>query len=180
MTDRPLDILVLTDLHYIGAADDVCTIEQRQCDLGPALIQGAFRHLEQDGIRPDLLILLGDLVNDGLATGAEIDLTAIAQAAHDTGLPLLAVPGNHDGDAARFATLFGCPPGLHEIGGYGFLIFHDRVALDHVTTRPAEGLVLPGETSRQHPDLPWMRGRRPCPGSHLLLALRRASVPQTR
>lgn len=154
MKHSSLDLLVLTDLHYIHAADDTCSIEQRQCDLGPALIRGAFQNLQKAGVQLDLLILLGDLVNDGHALGAEIDLAALAQAAQDTGLPLLALPGNHDGDYARFVALFDCPPGLHEVGGYGFLIFHDQVAPDDCTTRPAAGLALPGQVARERPDLP--------------------------
>ncbi len=154
MTTRSLDILVLSDLHYVHAADHTCPIPERKCHLGPALVRMAFQQLRQDDVEPDLLILLGDLVDDGLAEGAEVDLSAIAEAALETGLPVLAVPGNHDGDIGRFARLFRCTPGLHEVGGYGFLVFHDDVALDHVTTRPPEGLTLPVEIAREHPDLP--------------------------
>jgi 3',5'-cyclic AMP phosphodiesterase CpdA len=154
MTQPALDLLVLTDLHYIGVADDVCTIPERRCHLGPALIRAAFQDLCKAGVQPDALLLLGDLVNDGLAAGADCDLAEILQAVEETGLPLLAVPGNHDGETAGFVELLGCPAGLHPLGGYGFLIFHDRVAPDHVTTRPAEALALPGQVSRRHPDLP--------------------------
>jgi len=149
-----LDLLVLTDLHYIHAADDVGTIAERHCDLGPALIRAAFQDVQKAGVRPDVLLLLGDLVNNGLATGADDDLAEIAQAARATGLPVLALPGNHDGDAATFVALLGCPAGLHEVGGVGFMIFHDHVAADDVTTRPEEGLALPAEIARQCPGLP--------------------------
>jgi predicted MPP superfamily phosphohydrolase len=154
MTTTSLDILVLSDLHYIGVADHTCPIPQRKCQLGPALIQAAFRQFRQEGIEPELLILLGDLVDDGLAEGAEADLSTVAEAAQETGLPLLVVPGNHDGDFDEFARLYGCGPGLHEIGGYGFIAFHDEVAPDHVTTRPPEGLALPGQVAQARPDLP--------------------------
>jgi hypothetical protein len=149
-----LDLLVLTDLHYIHAADDTCTILERHCDLGPALIRKAFQDLQQRGVRSDALVLLGDLVNNGRATGADRDLADIAQAAHDTGLPTLALPGNHDGDSTQFFAAFDCPPGLHEIGGTGLIVFHDHVAPDDVTTRPEEALALPGQIARRHPGLP--------------------------
>lgn len=154
MSNTTLDILVLSDLHYIGVADRICPIPERKCRLGPALVQAAFQQLEQDEIEPDLLILLGDLVDDGLADGAETDLAAVAEAAHETGLPVLALPGNHDGDRARFVRLFGCNAGLHKIDGYGFLVFHDEVALGDVTTRRPEDLALPTEIARERPDLP--------------------------
>jgi 3',5'-cyclic AMP phosphodiesterase CpdA len=149
-----IDLLVLTDLHYIRAADDVCEIEERRCYLGPALIREAARDVREMGVEPDALILLGDLVNDGLAPGADRDLAEIVQAARETGLPVLAVPGNHDGDVAPFVAAFDCPPGLHVLGGYGFLIFHDHVASDDVTTRPEGGLALPLQVARDHPGLP--------------------------
>jgi hypothetical protein len=154
MSAPSLDLLVLTDLHYIHLADDVCTIPERRNDLGPAFLRAAFQDLTQAGVSPDTLILLGDLVNDGLAQGADRDLADLAQAARDTGLPVLALPGNHDGDAASFVRAFDCPPGLHPLNGYGFLVFHDQVAPDHVTSRPQEGLALPAQISRQQPDLP--------------------------
>jgi len=154
VTHTTLDLLVLADLHYIHAADDVCEIEQRRSDLGPTLIREAFQNLRKTGARLDALILLGDLVNDGLAPGADQDLAEIVQAARDTGLPVLAVPGNHDGNVAPFAAAFDCPSGLHELGGCGFFFFHDHVAPDHVTTRPEEAFVQFDEAARQRPDLP--------------------------
>jgi hypothetical protein len=149
-----LDLLVLTDLHYINLADDLCTIERRHCDLGPALIRKAFQDVRQAGVQPDALILLGDLVNNGRATGADRDLAEIAQAARDTGLPVLALPGNHDGDVGQFIGAFDCPPGLHELEGFGLLVFHDHIALDDVTTRSEEGLALPIQIAGQRPYLP--------------------------
>jgi hypothetical protein len=154
MTTLSLDMLVLSDLHYIGVADRVCPIPERNCHLGPALVRAAFQELRREGIEPDLLILLGDLVDDGLAAGADADLAAVAEAARETELPILAPPGNHDGDWAQFVRLFGCGSGLHEIGGYGFLVFHDHVAPDHVTTRSPEGLSLPTQAVRERPGLP--------------------------
>ena len=154
MTRPSLDLLVLADLHYIHAAEDVCTIAERRCELGPALIRAAFQDVQKAGLRPDLLVLLGDLVNDGLAPGAYDDMAELVQAAQETGLRVLALPGNHDGDYARFVACWGCAPGLHEVGGYGFLIYHDDVAADDVTTRPAEALALTAQVARRRPDLP--------------------------
>jgi hypothetical protein len=77
----------------------------------------------------------------------------VADVVRQSGLPVLAAPGNHDGDYGRFAEVFGCRAGLHVVGGYGFLIFHDEVGEGHVTTRPPEGLDLPARAAAQHPDL---------------------------
>jgi predicted phosphodiesterase len=154
MDDTALDILVLSDLHYIREADHTCPIEKRTCSLGPALLREAFQRLQSEGIEVGLLILLGDLIDSGMADGAEVDLAAVAEEAHRTGLPVLAVPGNHDGDFGRFVRLFRCAPGLHEVGGYGFLVFHDHLGQGDVTTRPPQGLAFPGQVAGERPDLP--------------------------
>jgi hypothetical protein len=110
--------------------------------------------LQDEGIDVGALIVLGDVVDNGLAEGAELDLAAIAHEARASGLPVLAVPGNHDGDFERFAHIWACRPGLHEIGGYGFLVFHDRVDAQDVTTRPSKGLAHPAMVTSERPALP--------------------------
>ena len=138
-----LDALVIADLHYVQKADHVCPIERRKSDLGPLLVKGAFWRLRDDGVDVDVVVVLGDVVDNGLADGAGEDLAEVAEETRALGVPVLAVPGNHDGDFQLFAALFGCSPGLHEVGGYGFLVFHDHVGDGDVTTRPAALLDLP-------------------------------------
>jgi histidinol phosphatase-like PHP family hydrolase/predicted phosphodiesterase len=149
-----LNILVLSDLHYVDRAQGAGQQPRRDAWLGPLLLRKALLRLKHLGIEVGLVVLLGDMVDDGWADGAEEDLAALSAAAQAAGLPVLAVPGNHDGSAEYFSLLFGCPPGLHEIGGYGFLLFHDHVGEGHVTTRPAEELALPARVARERPDLP--------------------------
>ena len=134
-----MDALVISDLHYVGQAEHVCPIVERRTELGPALMRAALERLDAAGIGLDVVIVLGDVVDDGLARGAEEDLALVAasaRAVRQAGVPVLAAPGNHDGDYGRFAEIFGCRPGLHEVKGYGFLVFGDEVGEGHVTTRP--------------------------------------------
>jgi histidinol phosphatase-like PHP family hydrolase len=154
MVDSSLDILVISDLHTIREVDHACSLEERKCFLGPVLLRKALLRLRREGIDVGLVIVLGDVVDDGDVSGAEEDLVAVAEEARSSKLPVLAVPGNHDGDFGRFAEIFGCGPGLHEIGGYGFLLFHDHVGEGDVTTRPPEGLRFPGEVAAARPELP--------------------------
>jgi len=149
-----LDALVLADLHYVREASHICPIEKRQSALGPVLLQGAFRRLQDEGIDVGVIVVLGDVVDSGLADGAELDLAAVAKEARALGVPAVAVPGNHDGDFERFARIWECPPGLHEVGGYGFLVFHDRVDGQHVTIRPPKGLAQPVMVASERPVLP--------------------------
>lgn len=159
MVSPSLDILVISDLHYIHEADHVCPLEERHCSLGPLLLRKALQRLRHEGVaNVGLVIILGDVVDSGSAPGAERDLASVAKTlaekARKLNIPFLAVPGNHDGDFGRFAEVFGCGPGLHKVGGYGFLLFHDRVGAGEATTRPVEVLSLPGQVAAAEPDLP--------------------------
>jgi predicted MPP superfamily phosphohydrolase len=153
-SERSLDALVVADVHYIDQADHVCPLAWRKCAQGRALLEEAYRALVARGVEIDVAILMGDAVDNGDAPGAERDLVAVVEAMRAWGAPLLAVPGNHDGDPARYAEITGCAPGLHEVAGYGFLVFADRVGAGEVTVRLEEGLRLPGQAAAAHPDLP--------------------------
>ncbi|MBN1348501.1 metallophosphoesterase [candidate division KSB1 bacterium] len=154
MTHRKLDILVLSDLHYIDKASHTGSIGKRNSFLGPLLIQKALQRLAYQNIRLDLMVILGDVVDNGDADGAEIDLAGVAHTAQDSGLPILALPGNHDGDAERFARIFGCHPGLHEINGYGLVLFHDSYAPDDTAARQHTELAQLKKIHAARPDLP--------------------------
>ncbi len=154
MKTPALDILVISDLHYMGNASAACSAPARRCEWGALLLRKALLRLRHQGIQPNLILLLGDIVNDGTASDAEQDLRTVADFAHKIGVPVLAVPGNHDGAAARIQRIFRCPPGLYEIGGYGFLLFHDEVGEGDVTVRPLDGLSLPQRAAKSKPGLP--------------------------
>ena len=143
MTHTPVDILLISDLHDAAQAtpDRVA---------GAVLLRKALRRLRGAGVEVNVLIILGDVT----AEGAEKRLRTVAEEARQANVPVLAIPGNHDGAARRFAEIFDCRPGLHEIAGYGFLLFHDAVGAGDVTTRPAEARSLPRRVASERPDLP--------------------------
>jgi hypothetical protein len=149
-----LDVLVISDLHYVHEAEHSCMYEERRCALGLENLCRAFAALEQDGVTVGLIVILGDLVDDGTAPGAEKDQEAIARTARSFGPPVLTIPGNHDGPFEQVAGIFDCPPGLYEIGGYGWMLFHDPFDRNSVTTRTAEDLVRPEQVAETRPDLP--------------------------
>jgi len=152
LMDSPsLDVLVISDLHYASGG---ATVGERHVSLGPVLLDKCVARLRHEGIQPDVLVLAGDQIDEGAVAQADADMVALVVAAKRAGLPVLAVPGNHDNDGDRVARMFGCRPGLHEIGGYGFLVFHDAVAEDNTMTRSPEALRLPEQAAREHPGLP--------------------------
>lgn len=152
MSEPELHLLVVTDLHYVEGAENGA-LPQRRCALGRVLLRKALLRLKHEGVRLDGLILLGDLVDNGMAEGAGAALAALADEARQAGIPVLALPGNHDG-GADFGAHFDCAPGLHEIGGYGFLVFHDSIGPGDVTSRREEDLALPARVAAERPGLP--------------------------
>jgi histidinol phosphatase-like PHP family hydrolase/predicted phosphodiesterase len=143
MDAAPLDILVLADFH-IGRGGGIAA---------PLLFRKALHHARHAGLTPGLVLLLGDLVEDGTHPDAEKFLVELADELRRTGLPWLAVPGNHDGDPERFCRIFETRPGLHEVQGYGFLVFHDQDAGGNCAARSAESLSFAGRVAAAHPGL---------------------------
>ena len=154
MNPSPLDVLILADLHYTARARHACATSSRQTPLALMFVQKALARLRDQGITPGLILLLGDLVDDGDAPGSAEDLTQLAGELLKTGIRILAVPGNHDGDPARVAQLFDSAPGLHLVSGYGFLLFADQRGGNEHYGRTAGALAEPAQAAAQHPGVP--------------------------
>ena len=148
-----LNLVIIADIHYVDQADHICPIPTRNAPLGRELIQRVWRRIQRTGL-PDVLVLMGDLVDNGKAPGAEQDLAALKAELEDTGVPVLVVPGNHDGDPDRLLRLFGDRPGLHQINGYLLMTFVDRYDPDDRAARSPEGLKDIGEVASAHPGAP--------------------------
>ncbi|NQT50878.1 metallophosphoesterase, partial [bacterium] len=136
-----LTLLVLADLHYVGEASHQCPIPTRQAALGLELAQRAIRRTLRH-VRPDALVLLGDLVDNGLAPGAQHDMEAIAHALEEFGLPILVAPGNHDVAADLVAHVFGHGRGLHVVNGYPIILLASDYGEDGSTTYREADLAL--------------------------------------
>lgn len=92
-------------------------------------------------MRPlDALVLLGDLTDNGGASGADIDLEDLKAEVEKAKLPVLVIRGNHDAGADRLLSVFGDRPGLHEVKGYGLMTYADGYAAGDVSTRSLEHL----------------------------------------
>lgn len=156
MTDhpKPLTILSIADPHFVGAASHTCHHPERHMRLGQILLRKALWRLKHLGVKPDLIVLLGDLVDDATRPGATEDWLSLAGEVRRSGIPVLAVPGNHDEDGASFARIFDCAPGLHRIGDYVFIVFHDVCQEGNLFRRPDDQLSLPVRAAATYPGLP--------------------------
>lgn len=154
MTEQDtLDLAIIADVHYVCRADRICSISERNAHLGRELLQRALRRIQLSG-PPDALVLMGDLVDDGKARGAEQDLAALKEELEGAGVPAIVVPGNHDGDPERLLHIFGDRLGIHEVKGYLLITFVDRYDPDDRAERSREGLALVRDVASSHPGVP--------------------------
>ena len=140
-------LLVLTDAHHDSLAD-LSAPTGRHCQLGSELVHRAINDAFRLG-GFDAIAIMGDMIDRGQLSTAADDLRAVAAAIAQAapGVPVLAVPGNHDGDAQRFKTIFGQSHDVVELGGYRFILFSDVYAEGDFATRPARQLARLRELS---------------------------------
>jgi len=77
-------------------------------------------------IRPDVTLVLGDLLDDGEGPEAHQRLLELRAVLDALDAPYLAIPGNHDGDEALFYRVFTRPDAFEDISGVRFVSFIDE------------------------------------------------------
>ncbi len=132
---QPLRIAVLADLHY--GADHLGS--RRCCSIAELLLERAVRRLNRL-IRPDLVLVAGDLIDDGDAPDAEDRLRKLRSILEALDCPYRAVPGNHDGDPERFFRVFPRTAASEDIGGLRLVAFADQDEPGFNATRRAADL----------------------------------------
>ena len=121
-------LLVITDTHCCSQLG--CEFLRRAID--DAQLRGGF-----DGIA-----LLGDTVAGPDLPDAEALYREILEQVDSAapGVPLLAVPGNHDAEPQRRPEIFAPEPSVYELGGYRFCKFVDPYQEGDFCTRSREDL----------------------------------------
>ena len=146
-----LNLLVITDLHYVRQAKHKCAVAARRADLALELTQRALRW----GLRrvdADAIVLLGDLVDNGLAEDADLDLKELSDEIRRFDKPVIVVPGNHDFVPERVLEIFGDEPGPRSIKGCQIVTFVDRYDEKDFATRGPEALAMLRSVRAAHPD----------------------------
>lgn len=123
-------IAVLSDLH---AGPAVAGSECRG-DLAECLLRRAVNRLRR-WLRPDVVLVLGDLVEDATAAGAEQQLRRLAEIIGKLECPVAVLRGNHDPERSVFYRHLPSPGDHLDLKGVRFVFFDD----------PAE----PGYTARR-------------------------------
>jgi len=124
-TGGDLFLLVIADVHYVGQADYTPPVTSRRYHLGRELVRRAV-DLARGRTNLDAVLIMGDLVDNGNAPGADRDFAAIRDEVGRLGLPMLWVHGNHDVPAETEAGIVGGGPSVVSIRGYRLVTFWDR------------------------------------------------------
>ncbi len=82
MTESSLTLLAIADTHYTGLARQTAQPPQIRGELARTLLDKVFSRLSYMGIKPDLTVVLGDLIENGADRSAELDLTTQIGRAH--------------------------------------------------------------------------------------------------
>ncbi|MFO7636834.1 MAG: metallophosphoesterase, partial [Clostridia bacterium] len=115
-------ILIVSDLHHTHHAGQPCPHPSRRGDKALDLLKKVLL-AEKNNVH--LLVLLGDLLDDGNLDGAMEDLMEIRDAVEKSGIPALALAGNHDGSQDAIADAFGTREGLYRMKGCSLMLFND-------------------------------------------------------
>lgn len=115
-----MKIAVLADLHY-GAP---CVLPERRAEIADLLLMRTGYRLNRLH-RPDVTLVLGDLLDNGQAADAHQRLAQLRAMLDKLDSPSIVIPGNHDGDIGEFCVEFERPKEVVEIGGVRFLPFLD-------------------------------------------------------
>ena len=116
-----IKIAVISDTH-LGVPSECVA---RRCDIADVLLKRAVFRLNRL-IRPDVTVVLGDIIDNGDAARADGDLKVMRGILDTLDSPYIAIPGNHDGDVERFYRVFERPAHIVDIAGIRFLPFVDK------------------------------------------------------
>lgn len=114
-----MKIVALSDTHFAESSP----LPRRRGELADILLQRAVHRINR-WIRPDVVVVLGDLVNDGHGPRAIEYLQQLRSILDTLTCPVIVLPGNHDGDVAAFSTVFPMTQS-RDVQGVRFLSFLD-------------------------------------------------------
>lgn len=114
-------VLQLSDTHFAPEPSDL--VFGRDADERLAVVLDAFRRSQRS---VDLVLLTGDLTNEGTVAASE----RLAETIGALGLPVLALPGNHDVSAEIAAAFGGADEAI--VGGW-WVVGFDTTAPDVIS-----------------------------------------------
>lgn len=127
---------ILSDTHLI--ADRTASVGTRRAGFADILALRAVHRLNRF-IKPDLVVVLGDVVNDGKDPAAADEMRRMKEVFDLLNCPLVCLPGNHDGAPDAFYRVFDRPPDFVDVGGVRFVPFVDPEEPGYNARREEDG-----------------------------------------
>jgi 3',5'-cyclic AMP phosphodiesterase CpdA len=159
-------LIQITDIH-VGAVGG----SARHPVDTTGLLELALDQVEAAGIRPAALLLTGDLTDDGTVEQYRRLRAVLAPVLARTGVPLVALMGNHDDRAALREHLLGEPASTGPLDSVHWFDGLRVIALDSTVPGRAHGELRPDQ-------LAWLRDQLAEPAPHgTLLALHHPPLP---
>ena len=117
-----MKISVISDLHFdpLAIPDD----SSGRTVATDELLQRAVYRINEV-IRPDITLVLGDLLEHGEGPDAKEQLACLKTLIDLLESPVIVIPGNHDCAPEIFYTVFEEPPPIYDICDIRFLVFID-------------------------------------------------------
>ncbi|MFC1735005.1 metallophosphoesterase [Candidatus Hydrogenedentota bacterium] len=129
-------IAVITDTHFGPRPTEH---PQVRGDMADVLLLRAVHRLNRH-VRPDITLVLGDMVDDGERAEAVDALAGIRATLDILESPYIVIPGNHDGDVDQFYSIFERPQPFLDINGARFAPFLDKPEPNHNASRSSRDI----------------------------------------
>jgi histidinol phosphatase-like PHP family hydrolase/predicted phosphodiesterase len=118
-------IAIIADSHF--SSNTAISCGKRQCGIADIIMRRAAFRIKRL-IKADVVLLLGDLVNDGDDSSAGDELATLSKHLKVLDIPVIALPGNHDGSHDVFYEHFPKPAAISDVAGVRFItnVEHDE------------------------------------------------------
>lgn len=133
-----LKIAVLSDLHYSETSNIL--IPERHGNHADIFLLRAVHRINRF-LKPDIVLILGDIINDPIAPGALDCLERLRKITDLLEMPFLIIPGNHDPAPDVFYKVFPRPPEVLDLKGCRFISFLDREEPGYNASRSKDDIV---------------------------------------
>ena len=132
-----MKIAIVTDIHY----GEPAVIADRQSERGLELLNSAVATINNK-IKPDVTLILGDLIDDAENENALQHLLAIKSSLAKIIAPAIIIPGNHDLPEKSFYEIIQRPPKWIDIKNVRIVPFIDPEAAGYNAVREQANLKL--------------------------------------
>lgn len=136
-----IKIALITDTHFDDTSSDHPT---RRTAIADILFLRAVHRVNRF-IKPDVVLLLGDIVDQGNSSAGLTCLQRMRDLADLIHAPTIAIPGNHDPDPKTFFFVFGRPTPWLDVKGVRFVPLVDVEEPGYNARRTPEGLARMAE-----------------------------------